>query len=78
MYSEVKKMGKRKLTEQQEFEIMKLVLDKFLWLGVGIMFFGLYNIITGETWQGVSWIIGGIIVVAIFAWIIVKEYELTK
>ncbi len=69
---------KKQLTGQQEFEIMKLVLDKFLWLGVGIMFFGLFNIVRGDTWQGVSWIIGGIIVVAIFCWIIVQEYEISK
>ncbi|MBI2141928.1 hypothetical protein HYU15_00370, partial [Candidatus Woesearchaeota archaeon] len=35
---------KRKLSQQQEFEIMKLVLDKFLWLGFGIMSFGLYQL----------------------------------
>ena len=33
---------KRRLSEQQEFEIMKLVLDKFLLLGFGIMAYGLY------------------------------------
>ncbi len=31
------------MTEQQEFEIMKLVLDKFLWLGFIVMGWGMYS-----------------------------------
>jgi len=34
--------GKKRLTQDQEFQIMKLVLDKFLWLGFVLMAFGMY------------------------------------
>ena len=34
---------KKRLTQSEEFEIMKLVLDKFLWLGFGIMAIGFFN-----------------------------------
>ena len=69
---------KKRLTEQQEFEIMKLVLDKFLWVGFAIMVYGLYNSFT-TTWQtGLIWIIVGAIVLLLFMVIIVKEYEVVK
>ncbi|HIH12187.1 TPA: hypothetical protein HA242_00515, partial [Candidatus Woesearchaeota archaeon] len=37
------KSNKRRMTEDQEFQIMKLVLDKFLWLGFIIMGWGMYQ-----------------------------------
>lgn len=69
---------KRRLTEQQEFEIMKLVLDKFLWLGFGIMSYGLYLMYTNTLPVGLSWLIAGAIVLLLFTWIIVKEYEVIR
>ena len=48
---------KRRLSEQQEFEIMKIVLDKFLWLGFGIMAYGLYLMYTTTIPLGLSWMI---------------------
>ena len=70
---------KKRLTEQQEFEIMKMVLDKLLWLGFGIMAYGLYVIFTNPVIQvGLSWIVAGAIILLIFTWVIVKEYEIVK
>ncbi|MEK6983696.1 MAG: hypothetical protein AABX33_03920 [Nanoarchaeota archaeon] len=69
---------KRRLSEQQEFEIMKLVLDKFLWLGFGIMAFGLYQMFSNTIQIGLSWMIAGAVILLIFSWIIVKEYEIIK
>jgi hypothetical protein len=71
---------KKKLTEQQEFEIMKLVLDKFLWLGFGIMAFGLYMIVIGyeDIIKGFYFMIAGAVLLILFMVIIVKEYEVFK
>ena len=69
---------KRRLSEQQEFEIMKLVLDKFLWLGFGIMAYGLYLMYSQIFQIGLAWIIAGAIVLLLFTWIIVKEYEVIR
>ena len=69
---------KRRLSEQQEFEIMKLVLDKFLWLGFGIMAYGLYQMYTDTIQIGLSWIVAGAVILLIFAWIITKEYEIIR
>ena len=66
---------KRRLSEQQEFEIMKLVLDKFLWVGFGIMAYGLYIIFNTSIQEGLPWMVSGAVILLIFTWIIVKEYE---
>ena len=69
---------KRRLTEQQEFDIMKLVLDKFLWLGFGIMAFGLWQMYNSTVPEGLTFIVAGAIILLLFMWIIVKEYEIIK
>ena len=69
---------KRRLSEAQEFELMKLVLDKFLWLGFGIMAYGLYLMYSSTLQVGLAWIISGAVILFIFTWIIVKEYEIIK
>lgn len=69
---------KKRLTPSEEFEIMKLVLDKFLWLGVAIMTFGLYKIFVGTSMSGLSLIIVGAIILIIFLILIVKEYEIVR
>ena len=69
---------KKKLTQHEEFEIMKLVLDKFLWLGFFLMVFGIYRMATIALLNGVAWVISGAIVLLIFLIMIVKEYEIIK
>ncbi len=69
---------KRRLSEQQEFEIMKMVLDKFLWLGFGIMAYGLYLMFYATVPVGLSWMIAGAIILLLFTWIIVKQYEIIR
>ncbi|MBW2982492.1 hypothetical protein KY343_06440 [Candidatus Woesearchaeota archaeon] len=70
---------KKRMTEQQEFEIMKLVLDKFLWLGLIIIIYGLYKMITlQQTIEGFYYIIGGAVALVVFLILIVKEYEIIK
>jgi len=71
-------MMKKRLTEQQEFEIMKLVLDKFLWLGFGIMAFGVFRMLTVSLGEGLYYLFIGAVVLIIFMIIIVKEYEVIK
>ncbi|MBW2966654.1 hypothetical protein KY342_06135 [Candidatus Woesearchaeota archaeon] len=68
---------KKRMTEQQEFEIMKLVLDKFLWLGLIIMLFGVYKMVTQQLIvEGFYYIIGGAVALLVFLVLIVKEYEI--
>lgn len=66
---------KKRLTHSEEFEIMKLVLDKFLWLGFAIMAYGLYLTVADTFSKGLMWIVVGAIVLLIFVAIIVKEFE---
>ena len=69
---------KKRLTATEEFQIMKLVLDKFLWMGTLIMAFGLYKVFMGTNMSGISLIIVGSIILVIFLIIIIKEYEIVK
>lgn len=69
---------KKRLTEAQEFEIMKLVLDKFLWLGFAIMGFGLYNMFTTTLEEGLVWLVVGAVLLVLFVVLIIREYEVIK
>lgn len=69
---------KRRLTEQQEFEIMKMVLDKFLWIGFALMLYGLWLMFNATIPVGLTWIIAGALILLLFTWIIVKQYEIIR
>ena len=69
---------KKRLTEREEFEILKLVLDKFLWLGFIIMGYGVYQMLIKTIMDGIYFLIIGIAVLIIMLIIIVKEYEIIK
>ena len=71
-------MPKKKLTHEEEFEILKLVLDKFLWLGFGIMAFGLFQMFMGSTLTGFYIMIPGAVVLLIFLVILIREYEIKR
>ena len=71
---------KKRLTKQEEFEIMKLVLDKFLWLGFGIMAYGLWFLFSHvESFVTGIWIlVVGAFILIILMYILIKEYEFLK
>ena len=69
---------KKRLTEQQEFEIMKLVLDKFLWIGFILMLIGMYQMFATSIFFGLMWFISGVALLILFIILIVKEYEIIK
>ena len=74
-----RKISKKRMTEDQEFQIMKLVLDKFLWLGFIVMGWGMYTSINdGAVLPGLWYMIGGAVLLILFLIIIVKEYEIMK
>tara|TARA_Y100000310_G_scaffold324617_1_gene386684 strand:- start:533 stop:745 length:213 start_codon:yes stop_codon:yes gene_type:complete len=69
---------KKRLTQTEEFEILKLVLDKFLWLGFAVMAWGLFKMATVSVDAGVWYLVAGGVILVLFMMIIVKEYELSK
>lgn len=69
---------KRRLTHSEEFEIMKLVLDKFLWLGIAFAGWGLYQTLTTTFQQGIWNIIIGVVIMLLFAWIITRKFEMLR
>jgi membrane protein implicated in regulation of membrane protease activity len=71
---------KKHLTRQEEFDILKIVIDKFLLLGVFLLAFGMYNIITASTSMvlGLSVMLGGVVLLIILCVILIREYEFIK
>ncbi|MFH1850138.1 MAG: hypothetical protein ABH879_08230 [archaeon] len=69
---------KKRLSQREEFEIMKLVLDKFLWLGFVLMAFGMYTMATCCITTGLVYMGVGAIVLIAFMVMIVREYEIVK
>jgi hypothetical protein len=68
-------MKKRKLSNDEEFQIMKLVLDKFLWIGTLVMLYGGYVSLTQTLTEGAYYIGAGAIILILFALFIIKEFE---
>jgi len=68
-------MTRRRLSGSEEFEIMKLVLDKFLWLGTALAGWGLYISIASDIQEGIWFILAGAVLMILFAVIIIKEFE---
>jgi len=75
---------KKRLTQNEEFEIMKLVLDKFLWVGTLIMLYGFYVLIKPyelggkPLFDGILYVLAGAVVLVLFMILIVKEYEVIR
>lgn len=71
--------GKKTLSQQQEFEIMKIVLDKFLWLGIALIGIGLYFMLTlRDMTAKLDVFLAGVIILIIIIWLLVKEYKIAK
>jgi len=71
------KKTKKHMTHDEEFQIMKLVLDKFLWLGVAIMAYGFYWMISfsSDIGYGLSVLAAGAILLIVFMIILIREYN---
>jgi hypothetical protein len=70
---------KKRMTSDQEFDILKLVLDKYLWLGTAVMAFGLYRLlIDPNLYQGLALILCGTVLLLLFRYLIIREYEFAK
>ena len=69
---------KKRLTQSEEFEIMKIVLDKFLWFGMIIMTFGVYSIFNDPIDKGVSYLVIGAVLLILFLVLIIREYEVIR
>lgn len=59
---------------------MKMIMDKFLWLGVAIMGYGFFRLVSaaGAFWHSFLIMMAGIVLLVIFMIILLKEYEFMK
>lgn len=66
---------KRRLTEHEEFQIFKIVLDKVLWAGVILSLTGFYFLVESLTEKALYFFVPGLILLVIFIWIIARNFE---
>lgn len=67
---------KKRMTQAEEFEIMKMVLDKFLWVGCFIMLYAVYKIFNAnEIAENIPLLISGAIVLILFIVLLIRNYE---
>jgi len=69
---------KKRLTQAQEFDIMRLVLDKFLWIATAVTGFGFWKLYAGAFTEGLWIVLAGAIVFILFMMIIIKEYQFLR
>ncbi|HLD00298.1 MAG TPA: hypothetical protein VJC39_00980 [Candidatus Nanoarchaeia archaeon] len=71
-----RRSNKKRMTEDQEFQIMKLVLDKFLWLGFIVMGWGMYLTVKDlSILPGLWYMVAGAVLLVLFMILIIKDYE---
>jgi len=71
--------GKRTFTPDQEFQMMKMVLDKFLWVGTVVIVYGAYLMaVKADITDSLLMIAAGIVVFIIFIAMLVRDYEWSK
>lgn len=64
---------KRRLSSSEEFEVMKSIFDKVLWLGIIFLGVGLYNLL--GAYGGLYYILAGGIILLGLCWFIIREFE---
>jgi len=71
---------KRALSKVEEFELLKIVADKFLLFAIFILGFGFYRLLSGiGIFEfNILIILSGIILLALFISLLIKEYEYIK
>lgn len=72
-------MAKKKLSADQEFEIFKLVLDKFLWIGFAVMLYGAWQLTVNlMITEGLVFMIAGIVLLVLFLRMLHSNYIIKK
>ncbi len=58
---------------------MKLVLDKFLWLGFIVLGYAVYIGVVLDDWgPAIAWGLSGVIILVLFMVLIIREYEIIR
>ena len=75
-----KKEDKLLLTRDEEFQLMKLVLDKFLWLGTAGMAVGLYMILNPSYNEntGLLILLTGALILLLFTAVIMRNFHIHR
>ena len=69
---------KKRLTQDQEFSVMKMVMDKLLWIATIIAGFGFYKLYLGAFAEGLWIVLAGAVVFILFMVMIMREYQFLR
>ncbi len=74
------KANKLHLSKEEEFEILKMVLDKFLWIGTISLMFGVYLLLSPQNDVGLGLLVTliGATLLLIFTSVITKQFDYKK
>ncbi len=69
---------KHRMTEEQEFEFLKIVFDKFILLSSGLILAGMimFGIPSINSMYGLTIFLSGIVLILIFVVMIMDHYEI--
>ena len=74
-----RKNDKLRLSREEEFQLLKLVFDKFLWMGTIGMIAGIYYTLTNENvWFGMLILFIGAFLFLLFTAIVMREFHLHR
>ncbi|RME53352.1 hypothetical protein D6783_02215 [Candidatus Woesearchaeota archaeon] len=68
------------LSREEEFQILKLVLDKFLWIGTFLVLLGLWQLLVSDeqTWLWLWLFFGGICLFFFFLVLLLKWFHVRR
>ena len=66
------------LTKDEEFQLLKLIFDKFLWVGTIALLYGVYLLINSDVNTGLFVLAVGAIILLMFTAIVVRQFNYKK
>ena len=75
-----KKKDKMSLTHDEEFQLFKIIIDKYLWLGTIGIIAGIYMLLdkNAEWGMGALILLVGVTILLMFTSIILRHFDLKK
>lgn len=74
-----RKNDKLRLSRDEEFQLLKLVFDKFLWLGTAGLALGVYmTLISEDVWFALLILFVGAFILFLFTAVVMREFHLHR
>jgi len=80
MFRKKKKSEKLRLTTDEEFQIFKLVIDKYLWIGTASLVYGVYLLLNPSVDAGYGLLVTliGALILLMFTAVMFREFDFDR